>query len=197
MMAISLEAVWRLRDAVIFARPVEEVKWRGAIYGPALIPLVGPILARASASRSVGTVGFEGYYEPDGAYDEKTERERRYGEIYRFEERPSGYLLRLELPRQVPPSGVKDGLGVGDEMPDYDLDLSLAGGWFQVHGRVVDERLRAVAATAPAFPPDFTTRVPLDERCVGFSHRVRNKVLEVVLVKASASSRLPRMADAA
>ena len=82
-------------------------------------------------------------------------------------------------------------------MPDYDLDLSLASGWFQVHGKVVDERLRTVAATAPAFPPDFTTRIPLEERCVGFSHRVRNKVLEVVLVKASAASRLPRMADAA
>lgn len=197
VMAITLEGIWRMRDAVIFAKPTDEVKWRGAIYGPALIPLVAPILSRAEKSRSVGTVGFEGYYETDGAYDEKTERERRYGEIYTFEERPSGYLLRLELPRKIPPSGVKEDLGLGDEMPDYALDLSLASGWFQVHGKVVDERLRTVAATAPAFPPDFTTRIPLSERCVGFSHRTRNKVLEVVLVKASAASRLPRMADAA
>jgi len=197
LMAMSAEATWRLRDAAIHAKPVDEVKWRGAIYGPLLIPLVAPILSRAASTRRVGTVGFEGYYETDGAYDEKTERERRYGEIYAFEERPSGYLLRLELPRQIPPSGVKEELGLGDEMPDYDLDLSLANGWFQVHGKVVDERLRTVAATAPAFPPDFTTRIPLGERCVGFSHRVRNKILEVVLVKASASSRLPRMADAA
>ncbi len=197
IMVITAEAVWRLRDAVIFAKPTEEVKWRGAVYGPALVPLVLPLLSRAESGRNVGAVGFEGYYDTDGAYDEKTERERRYGEIYTFEERASGYLLRLELPRQIPPSGVKEELGLGDEMPDYDLDLSLASGWFQVHGKVVDERLRTVAATAPAFPPDFTTRIPLGERCVGFSHRVRNKVLEVVLVKASAAGRLPRMADAA
>ena len=197
VIAITVEGIWRLRDAVLFAKPTDEVKWRGAIYGPALIPLVAPLLSRAEKSRNVGDVAFEGYYETDGAYDEKTERERRYGEIYTFEDRPSGYLLRLELPRQIPPSGVKEELGLGDEMPDYQLDLALASGWFQVHGKVVDERLRTVAATAPAFPPDFTTRIPLGERCVGFSHRVRNKVLEVVLVKASAESRLPRMANAA
>jgi hypothetical protein len=197
IMAVLAEGLWRLRDAAIFARPTEEVKWRGAIYGAALVPLVAPLLSRAEKSRRVGDVGFEGYYDADGAYDEKTERERRYGEIYTFEERPSGYLLRLELPRRIPPSGVKEELGLGDEMPDYQLDLSLANSWLQVHGKVVDERLRTVAATAPAFPPDFTTRIPLGERCVGFSHRVRDKVLEVVLVKASAAGRLPRMADAA
>jgi hypothetical protein len=66
-----------------------------------------------------------------------------------------------------------------------------------VHGKVVDERLRTVAATAPAFPPDFTTRVALGESCVGFAQRYRNKILEVVLLKAGAAQRLPRMADAA
>jgi hypothetical protein len=195
--AISLEAIWRLRDAVIFAKPTEEVKWRGAIYGPLLMPLVLPILGRTETSRKVGAVAAEGYYAKEAAYDEKTERERRYGEIYTFDERPSGYYLRLELPRRIPPSGVKEELGLGEEMPDYEIDLSLASGWFQVHGKVVDERLRTVAATAPAFPPDFTTRIPLGQRCVGFVHRYRDKVLEVILVKASAAARLPRMADAA
>ena len=197
ILAITAESIWRLRDAVIFAKATDEVNWRGAFYGVALLPLVWPLLARAKSGKTVGAVGFEGYYETEGAFDEKTERERRYGEIYSFEDRPSGYLLRLELPRKIPPSGVKEQMGLGEEMPDYDLDLALASGWFQVHGKVVDERLRTVAATAPAFPPDFTTRLPLSERCVGFSHRVRDKVLEVVLVKASAASRLPRMADAA
>ena len=197
LIAISGEGIWRLRDAVIRARPTDEVKWRGAIYGAALVPLVMPLLARAAASRNVGAVAIEGFYATDGSYDEKTERERRYGEIYTFEERPAGYILRMELPRQIPPSGVKEELGLGDEMPDYALDLALSNGWFQVHAKVVDERLRTVAATAPAFPPDFTTRIPLGERCVGFSHRVSEKVLEVVVVKASAADRLPRMADAA
>ena len=82
-------------------------------------------------------------------------------------------------------------------MPDYQLDLSLAGGWLEVHGKVVDPRLRTVAATAPAFPPDFTTRVALGERCAGFAHRYRDKVLEVVLIKLKAADQLPLAAHAA
>jgi hypothetical protein len=105
--------------------------------------------------------------------------------------------VRLELPRKIPPSGLKDELGLGDEMPDYQLDLSLSGGWLEVHGKVVDSRLRTVAATAPAFPPDFTTRVPLGERCLGFVHRYRDKILEVVLVKLTAADQLPSTAHAA
>ena len=66
-----------------------------------------------------------------------------------------------------------------------------------VHGKVVDPRLRTVAATAPAFPPDFTTRVSLSERCLGFVQRYENKVLQVIIVKQSAAARLPAHADAA
>ncbi len=193
----AIEAVIRLREAVIFARPPEETVYRGSFYGALLVPLVAPLLRSAEKRRSRGDVAFEGYYEGASGYDEKRERERRYGEVYSLEERPNGYLLRLELPRKIPPSGVKEELGLGDEMPDYELELALAGGWFEVHGKVVDPRLRTVAATAPAFPPDFTTRIPLGERCAGFVHRYGDKVLEVVLVKLSAAHRLPVAADAA
>ena len=191
------EAIIRLREAVLGARPTSETVYRGSVYGPMLVPLVAPLLRSAASRRKVGDVAFEGYYQSGGAYDEKRERERRYGEIYTVEERPNGYVLRLELPRKIPPSGLKNELGLGDEMPDYQLDLSLAGGWLEVHGKVVDQRLRTVAATAPAFPPDFTTRVPLGERCAGFAHRYRDKVLEVVLIKLKAADQLPLAAHAA
>jgi hypothetical protein len=34
-----------------------------------------------------------------------------------------------------------------------------------------------------AFPPEFTTVIPLQGRIVGFVHKFENKLLEVLLVK--------------
>ena len=197
-MSISIaECVWRLREAVIRARPLSEVVWRGSIYGYALLPLALPLASRAGAARRMGEVGAEGFYGKETSFDEKRERERRYGEIYSLEERPDGWIFRLELPRQIPPSGVKDQLGVGGAMPDYDLTTRVLPGGLQVHGRVVDERLRTIAASAPAFPADFTTEVPLRERPLGYVQRYGNKLLEVVVLKVSAVEKLPRTANAA
>ena len=191
------EAVFRMRECVLHAKPLSEAVYRGAVYGPLLVPLVLPLLRRAHVHTEENREAFEGYYGVSTAFDDKRERERRYGEVYTIEERPSGWLFRMELPRRIPPSGVKQELGLGDEMPDYDLTLTLEGSVFVVHGKVVDPRLRTIAATAPAFPPDFTTRIPLAERCLGFVQRCENKVLEVVLVKQSAASRLSALSDAA
>ncbi len=197
MMAAIGEALWRLREAVIFARPVDEVVWRGSIYGVALLPVAMLLASRAGAARRKGEVSVEGFYGQDTAFDDKRERERRYGEIYAFEERPDGWVLRLELPRRIPPSGVRDQLGLGEIMPDYELTVRVLAGALQVHGRVVDERLRVVAATAPAFPPDFTMQVPLRERPLGFVQQYADKLLEIVVLKPSAIDKLPRAADAA
>ncbi len=192
-----LEAIYRLRETLLFARPTSEVIWRGSVYGLPMVPFVLPLIRKVSEAQHGGKMAHEGFYDTGGAYDEKKERERRYGEIYRFEERPAGYILQMELPRTIPPSGVRDSLGLGSEMPDYEIDLRLRGGWFEVRGAVVDERLRTVAATAPAFPPDFVTRVPVSEPCIGFAQWYENKTLEVVLVKTSAADQLPREANAA
>jgi len=196
MIAIA-EAVLRLREAMIFARPMSEVVWRGSVYGPLLVPLVVPLLKLTEGSRESGSVAVAGYYETAGAFDEKHERERRYGEVYRLEERGGGYVFCLELPRRIPPSGIKEELGLGDEMPDYALDLSLRGSSFEVRGRVIDPRLRTVAASAPAFPPDFTTRIPLKERCIGFAYRYRNKNLDVVILKQAVAHQVTGAAHAA
>jgi hypothetical protein len=34
-----------------------------------------------------------------------------------------------------------------------------------------------------AFPPEFTTVIPVQERIVGFAHKFENKLLEVFLLK--------------
>jgi hypothetical protein len=84
----------------------------------------------------------------------------------------------------VPPSGIKEQLGISDEMPDYDYDLTIKNGFFIVKGTVSDQTVRKVAAVSPAFPPDFTTQVKLPEQVAGFRHRFRGKDLEVALLKS-------------
>jgi hypothetical protein len=94
-------------------------------------------------------------------------------------------VLRLEFPRRVPPSSLADELGLPMDMPDYDYDLSLADGGLVVHGKVTDPKVRRITGVAPAFPSEFTTRVPLDAPVAGFSHRYHDKMLEVILPKAA------------
>jgi hypothetical protein len=128
-----------------------------------------------------GTVGLDGFTDP--RFEEKLERERRYGEVYRLTEENNGYLLHLEFPRKVPPSGVKEELGLGDEMPDYDYDIALQNGFLVVKGKVTDPNVRKVASVSPAFPPDFTQNIKLPGRVAGFRHRFLDKTLEVALPK--------------
>jgi hypothetical protein len=51
---------------------------------------------------------------------------------------------------------------------------------------VIDPDVRKVTGVAPAFPGEFTTRVPLRDRVTGFRHRYQDKTLEVILPKAVA-----------
>ena len=113
---------------------------------------------------------------------EKIERERRYGEVYRLEEKAGGYLLTMELPRKVPPSALKLAQGIPDDMPDYQLDLGMESGFFVIRGKLLDANLRKAAAVSPAFPPDFTTHIRLRRPVKGFKHRYQNKTLDVALV---------------
>jgi hypothetical protein len=175
----SLEAILRLREAIFQAMPIAEVPCRGTFYGLPLAPLLAPFLS--SPAQSTGKVSFEGYYSPE--FDDKLDRERRYGEVYTVEERGNAYLVRFEFPRQVPPSAWKQEQGIPDEMPDYDYDLSLRNGSFVVRGKVTDPQVRKLAAVSPSFPPDFTTHIDPEREVSAFKHRYRAKTLEVVLFK--------------
>jgi len=174
-----LETILRLKEAIFQAFPIDQVPCRGTFYGLPLAPLLAPFLS--APAQSTGTVSFDGYYSPE--FDDKLDRERRYGEVYTVEERGNAYVVRLEFPRRVPSSAWKQEQGIPDEMPDYDYDLSLRNGSFVVRGKVVDLQVRKLAAVSPSFPPDFTTRIDLEREVSAFKHRYRDKTLEVVLFK--------------
>src|SRR5262249_57559896 len=124
-----------------------------------------------------------GFHAGQVHFDEKLERARRYGEVFKLEDRDDAYLFRLEFPRLVPSSSRGLELGLPSQMPDYDYDLALENGSFVVHARVIDPNVRRITGAAPAFPSEFTTRVSLPAAVTGFRHRYRDKTLDVVLPK--------------
>jgi hypothetical protein len=175
----SIEAMLRMREAVFQGVPTDRAPFRGSVYAPLAGALARPLLAAIEGYAERGRVGFDGFY--DGRFDEKVERERRYGEMYQLEERAGGYLFRLEFPRRIPPTSLGPELDLPEEMPDYDYTIALADGQLVVRGRVTEPRVRKLTAVAPAFPPEFTTRIELPRPVAGFRHRYEHKLLEVVL----------------
>jgi ferredoxin len=182
----SIEAMWRLRESLFGGLPIGEAPLRAAIYGPALVPVAAVIQSLCGRRGAQSGVGFDGFYAGDQHFDEKIERARRYGEVYKLEERDDAYVVRLEFPRVVPPTSLGQQLNLPREMPDYEYDLAVHGRHFVVHGHLADAQVRKITGVAPAFPPDFTTRIPLAAEVTGFRHRLRGKTLEVILPKAAA-----------
>jgi ferredoxin len=182
------EAGWRLREGVFRGRQVGEAPLRGAIYGPLLVPLGAMITALAGRRGASSGVGFDGFHAGREHFDDKLERARRYGEVFRLEDRDDAYLFRLEFPRLVPPSSLGAELELPTQMPDYDYDLKLENGTFVVHARVVDPHVRRITGAAPAFPSEFTTRVSLSDPVMGFRHRYRDRTLDVVLPKVGGAA---------
>jgi hypothetical protein len=175
----AIEWMLRMRESLFRGIPSGEAPLRGSIYAP-LANLLGRALAAGLGGKSVQSqVGFDGFY--DERFDDKAERDRRYGEVYRLEDLGGGYLFRLEFPRHVPSSSLTDELGLPREMPDYEYDIELHDGHLIVRGTVADSRVRKLTCVAAAFPPEFTTRVQLARPVAGFRHRYREKVLEIAL----------------
>src|SRR5262249_41677088 len=182
------EAAWRLRESFFRGRPLADTPLRGAFYGPLLLPAGALVTALAGRRGARSGVGFDGFHGGPGHFDDKLERGRRYGEVFRLEDRDDASLFQLEFPRQVPPSSLGATLGLPPYMPDYDYDLALENGTFVVHARVVDPQVRRITGAAPAFPSEFTTRVPLTDAVMGFRHRYRDKTLDVVLPKVGGAT---------
>jgi ferredoxin len=174
----TIETVWRMREG-FQGRPQEEVLYRAAVYGVPMGPLASPVVRLVETRLQQGNVVRDGFSDP--RFEEKIERERRYGEVYRLLEESNGYLLQLEFPRKVPPSGAKEELGIPDEMPDYEYDIALQNGFLVVKGKVTDPNVRKIAAVSSAFPPDFTQNIKLPGRVAGFRHRFADRTLEVAL----------------
>lgn len=179
------EAIYRLKDGIFSPKPADEMILRPSIYGAALGLALKPLLGKQTGLIRDVPISFDGFYAP--GFVEKLERERRYGNVYTIEDRGGAFLLRMEFPRLMPDIGLSFGSQLPHEMPDYDYDLMLQNGQFIVKGRCADEQVRKVSSSFGAFPPEFTTVIPLRERVTGFAHRCQNKLLEVFLIKDNGS----------
>jgi hypothetical protein len=182
----SAEAAWRLREGVIHAKAAAELTYRGCWYGLGLAP-IGSMLARAGGAgrkteRRAAFDGFEGTM-----HEDKTERDRRYGTVYTVAEYANAYLVRLEMPRKLPPSSLKGLWNLPDEMPDYDYNIVLGDNLLAINASTRGETIRRLSYVSSAFPADFTTRIEFGKPVAAFKHRMRDKVLEVVVLKAEAA----------
>lgn len=176
-----VEGAYRLREGIFYAKPAGEMTFGASIYGVPLAYALQPIMAwRGGVIRGL-PIPVDGFYE--NGFVEKMERERRYGNVYTIEDWGDAYFLRLEFPRRVPDIGLPVRSEIPDEMPDYDYDLVLKDGHLVVKGRCVDEKIRKISSSVGAFPPEFTTAISLQEKVEGFSHRCKNKILEVLVLK--------------
>ncbi len=177
----SIEAIWRLREGIFQARPASELAYRACSYGFVLAPL-GTILARgARLNRSVRKVSFDGFRSDQ--YDDKLERDRRYGTVYTVMEQANAYLIRLEMPRLIPASSLKRLWNLPDEMPDYDYNIALGDSVLEIRASVRGEAFRKLSYISSSFPADFLTRIEFDKSVSTFRHRLRDKVLEVIVFK--------------
>jgi len=147
--------------------------------------LLRPFLSRKGKLLRRVPVPVEGFY--DSRFVEKLERERRYGHAYTVQDLGKAYHLRLEFPTQVPRLGITIPSKLPRRMPDYDYDLLLKEGQLIVRGRLLDDRVRRISSSIGAFPPEFTTVIPLQDRVYGFAHQLGSKVLDVLLLKESAA----------
>ena len=135
----------------------------------------------ASNARTRRTVAFDGFR--TDLYDEKLERDRRYGTVYMVSEEANAFLVRLEMPRRLPRSALKQTWNLSDEMPDYDYSLELTDNVLSIRAGVPGEAFRRLSYVSSSFPSDFLTRVDFQTSVEGFKHRLRDKVLEVIVFK--------------
>jgi ferredoxin len=177
----SAETLVRLREGIFGQVPADKMRFGASLYGAPLGFLAKPLLARLARSTTSGHVPVEGFYGSE--FEQKRERERRYGEVYSVEEFDRGYYVRLELPRTIPASAAREELAMGDAMPDYDITVGLDRDSVTIRGSVVDPALRAVCGISSAFPADFRTQIPLRGPLDGFRQRYSDKVLELAVLK--------------
>jgi hypothetical protein len=131
-------------------------------------------------------VAFDGFR--DDLFEDKRERDRRYGTVYTVAEAVNAFVVRLELPRRMPRSSLKQTWELSDEMPDYACSLSLTDNVLCVRAGLPDEARRRLSYVSSSFPSDFQTRIEFHAPVAGYKHRLRNKVLEVIVYKKPAVS---------
>jgi len=184
----AAEGVFRLREGIFQVKPADEMRFPASVYGVPLSLILQPLLERHAGVIRETPIPVDGFY--SRGFVEKLERERRYGNVYTLEDRGGAFLLRMEFPRRTPDIGLAGSTKLPVEMPDYDYDLALVDGQFVVKGKCTDEQVRKMSSSVGAFPPEFTTVIPLREKVVGFAHHFENKLLEVFLLKDRGNDRV-------
>jgi len=181
------DATFRMREGILHGKPANEIIYRAAVYGAPLAPIGAMLAGGAKLRSSERKVAFDGFM--SDLYDEKTERDRRYGTVYTVSEHANAYLVRLEMPRRMPSSSLKRLWNLPDEMPDYDYNISLLDGVLTISASVRGEALRRLCHVSASFPADFTTRIEFSRPVTTFKHRLRNKLLDVIVMKGDAEVR--------
>jgi len=131
-------------------------------------------------------VAFDGFR--NDLFEEKRERDRRYGTVYTVSEEVNAFLVRLELPRRMPKSSLKQAWELPDEMPDYACTLALADNLLSIRASLQDEARRRLSYVSSSFPSDFLTRIEFQTPVVSYKYRLRNKVLEIIVNKKPGAS---------
>jgi hypothetical protein len=73
-----------------------------------------------------------------------------------------------------------------DEMPDYDYNILLGDAVLSINASVRGETLRRLSYVSSSFPADFATRIEFGKPVTAFKHRMRDKMLEVIVIKGEA-----------
>jgi len=128
-------------------------------------------------------VAFDGYR--DKQHDDKIERDRRYGTVYTVTEYENAYLFRLELPRKMPSSSLKETWHLGEAKPEYDFIIELSHNVLSIRGRLRGEALRRLTYVSPSFPSGFLTRIEFAKPVDQIVHCSRESGIEVVAYKTA------------
>jgi hypothetical protein len=171
--------------------PAGQRRSHRSIWG-SLMRLVRLDKLRGPATRQDRHVAFDGFSNP--MHDEKVERDRRYGTVYTVVEHANAYLVRIEMPRRIPASSLKELWKLPDEMPDYDFTVTLHERVLAVRAGVRGDAMRRLSYVSASFPSDFLTRFEFDQPVSSFKHRLLDRVLEVVVFKSAGSATVSRVA---
>ncbi|HTT76880.1 MAG TPA: hypothetical protein VMF50_13010 [Candidatus Binataceae bacterium] len=131
-------------------------------------------------------VAFDGYR--SGQHDDKIERDRRYGTVYTVTEYENAYLVRLELPRRMPSSSLKQVWRLDDARPEYDFTIELSHNVLAIRARLRGEALRRLAYISASFPSGFLTRIEFAKPVMRIIHRVSEPLVEVIAFKTVAAA---------
>ena len=126
-------------------------------------------------------VAFDGFR--DDLFEDKRERDRRYGTVYTVSDQANAFVVRLELPRRMPKSSLRSTWQLADEMPDYFCTLGLTDNVLRIRAGLPDEARRRLSYVSSSFPTDFQTRIEFQTPVEGYKHRLRNKLLEIIVYK--------------